>query len=148
MKLSLSYSKLALNCQGVTLMGMGLYFVILRPPMLSEDLKFIQTNATTINDELPGLLIWLRMVFIVLGGYTFASGAFFSYFSIYQGNKQTNAGFITIIVTGVSSVGLMTAVNFMIDSDFKWLLLLFNVPWLTNLVLANPFRKKVAPDSL
>jgi hypothetical protein len=101
--------------------------------MLPEDFNFIHTNQTAINDELPGLLIWLKKVFIVLGGYIFTSGALFSYLSIHETNKQSNAWFITIIVAGVSSVGLMTAVNFMIDSDFKWLLLLFNVPWLTSL---------------
>jgi len=114
---------------------MGLYFVIVRPPMLPEDFNFIHTNETVINDDPPGLLIWLKKVFIVLGGYIVASGVLLLYLSLNETNKQTNAWFITTLIACVSSIGLMTVVNFVIDSDFKWLLLLFNVPWLTSLGL-------------
>ena len=74
MKQRQKYSKWALLVEGIILVGMGLYFIILRPPMLPEDFNYIHTNATTINDDLPGLLIWLKKVFIVLGGYIVASG--------------------------------------------------------------------------
>ena len=114
---------------------MGLYFIILRPPMLPEDFNYIHTNATTINDDLPGLLIWLKKVFIVLGGYIVASGMLLSYLALNEPNKQTNAWPVLILVACVSSIGLMTVVNFIIDSDFKWILLFFNVPWLISFSL-------------
>jgi hypothetical protein len=135
MKLTSNYAKLALLCQGIILIGMGLYVIILRPPVLREDLNFIQTNTTAINDGLPRLLLWLKKVFIVLGGYIFASGLLLSYLSMNETNKQTTGWIITIIVAGTSSIGLMTIINFMINSDFKWLLLFFNLPWLTSLGL-------------
>jgi len=128
MKQRQKYSKWALLVEGIILVGMGLYFIILRPPMLPEDFNYIHTNATTINDDLPGLLIWLKKVFIVLGGYIVASGMLLSYLALNEPIKQTNAWPVLILVASLSSIGLMTAVNFIIDSNFKWILLFFNVP--------------------
>jgi len=135
MKQRQKYSKWALLVEGIILVGMGLYFIILRPPMLPEDFNYIHTNATTINDDLPGLLIWLKKVFIVLGGYIVASGMLLSYLALNEPIKQTNAWPVLILVASLSSIGLMTAVNFIIDSNFKWILLFFNVPWLTSFSL-------------
>jgi len=40
-----------------------------------------------------------------------------------------------VALAGLASVGWMSAVNFVIDSDFKWLLLAFAVLWGFALVL-------------
>ncbi|HET6542641.1 MAG TPA: hypothetical protein VFG46_19265 [Chryseolinea sp.] len=141
MKQRQKYSKWALLVEGIILVGMGLYFIILRPPMLPEDFNYIHTNATTINDDLPGLLIWLKKVFIVLGGYIVASGMLLSYLALNEPIKQTNAWPVLILVASLSSIGLMTAVNFIIDSNFKWILLFFNVPWLTSFSLTLSSNK-------
>ena len=141
MKQRQKYSKWALLVEGLILVGMGLYFIILRPPMLPEDFNYIHTNATTINDDLPGLLIWLKKVFIVLGGYIVASGMLLSYLALNEPIKQTNAWPVLILVASLSSIGLMTAVNFIIDSNFKWILLFFNVPWLTSFSLTLSSNK-------
>ena len=141
MKQRQKYSKWALLVEGIILVGMGLYFIILRPPMLPEDFNYIHTNATTINDDLPGLLIWLKKVFIVLGGYIVASGMLLSYLALNEPIKQTNAWPVLILVASFSSIGLMTAVNFIIDSNFKWILLFFNVPWLTSFSLTLSSNK-------
>ena len=141
MKQRQKYSKWALLVEGIILVGMGLYFIILRPPMLPEDFNYIHTNATTINDDLPGLLIWLKKVFIVLGGYIVASGMLLSYLALNEPIKQTNAWPVLILVASLSSIGLMTAVNFIIDPNFKWILLFFNVPWLTSFSLTLSSNK-------
>ena len=50
-------------------------------------------------------------------------------------------------MAGISSIGLMVVVNFLIDSDFKWLLLAFAVPWACALVLYRfePGGNQLAP---
>jgi hypothetical protein len=40
-----------------------------------------------------------------------------------------------VAIAGISSIGLMVAVNFLIGSDFKWLLVSFSFPWAFALVL-------------
>ena len=35
---------------------------------------------------------------------------------------------------GISSIGSMTAVNFMIGADFNWVLLTFTLPWIIALI--------------
>ncbi len=34
-----------------------------------------------------------------------------------------------VTVAGLASIGWMAVVNFLIDSDFKWLILAFVLPW-------------------
>ena len=68
------YSATALVIGGAIAMALGLYFIFLRPPVLPEDLRFMGTSMTQLEASLPGLLIWLRRVFWVLGGYMFATG--------------------------------------------------------------------------
>jgi hypothetical protein len=42
-----------------------------------------------------------------------------------------------IALSSLTSIGWMTIVNFMIDSDFKWLLLAFNLPWILALIVSE-----------
>ena len=41
-----------------------------------------------------------------------------------------------VALASLTSIGWMAIVNFMIDSDFKWLLLAFNLPWIVALILS------------
>lgn len=116
-------------------MGFGLYFIFLRPPLLPEDLRFMGTSVTTIQASFPGLLMWLRRVFLVLGGFMFTTGVLTCYLSLSSFPQWGPGAAAIAALTGLTSIGWMTAVNFMIDSDFKWLLLAFNVPWVLALVL-------------
>lgn len=110
-------------------MGIGFYFIFLRPPLLPEDYSYIGTSEA-INNDIPGLVVWLRKVFIVLGGYIFSAGLLMPSLEMNNGQeKRTPSLFIVILVTGLSSIGLMTIINFIIDSDFKWLLLVLALPW-------------------
>jgi hypothetical protein len=60
-------------------MDLGLYFVFIRPPLLSEDPRFIGASLDEIQSAIPGLLIWLRRVFWVMGGFMLASGLLTTY---------------------------------------------------------------------
>ena len=53
------------------------------------------------------------------------------------GFKAGRLGPLAVIaVSGFASIGWMAITNFVIDSDFKWILLAFALPWVTALVLS------------
>ena len=129
------YSATALALGGAILMMLGLYFVLLRPPLLPEDPRFMGTSLAQIQMSVPGLLIWLRRVFWVMGGYMFASGLLTFYVALTSFRDRVGGAVGVVAISGLSSIGLMAAVNLMIASDFKWLILSFVVPWVLAMAL-------------
>ena len=120
---------------GVILMGMGIYFGFVRPPLLPEDLRYMGASLAQIQTTLPGLELWLLRVFRVLGGYMFATGLLTVYVAA-TGFRTGELGAVAVVsVTGLTSIGWMASTNFVIDSDFKWLLLAFTLPWAVALTL-------------
>ena len=101
-------SWLIIHC-GVWLVGLGLCFIAVRPPLLPEDTRFMGSSLAQVQASVPGLEGWPTKMFTVMGG--FMAGA------------------------GVLTVALMSATNFALDSDFRWLLLAPAVIWLAGLVL-------------
>ena len=63
-------------------MILGLYFVFLRPPLLPEDPRFMGTTLEEVQASAPGLQIWLRRVFWVMGGYMFSTGLLTCYVAV------------------------------------------------------------------
>ena len=129
------YSALILSLSGFILTGMGLYFIFVRPPLLPEDFRYMGLTSRNVDNNMPGILNWLQKVFWVMGSYIFTAGVFTIYISRTSFLTRLPASFIIITLTWISSIGAMTVVNFIIASDFKWLLLLFNLPWVTALIL-------------
>ena len=114
---------------------MGLYFIFLRPPLLPEDLRYMGSALQNINDNIPDLANWLQKVFWVMGGYIFTTGLLTVFISLTSFRQRLPGAFIIVALAGISSIGSMTVVNFMIGSDFKWLLLIFTLPWAIALIL-------------
>ena len=112
---------------------MGTYFVLLRPPLLPEDLRYI--GSTLQNENIAGLPNWLQKVFLVMGGYIFTTGLLIVFISFTSFRNRTPGSFITVALAGITSIGSMTVVNFIINSDFKWVLLIFALPWAIALML-------------
>ena len=129
------YSATALTIGGAIAMALGLYFVFLRPPVLPEDLRFVGTSMTQLQARMPGLLPWLRRVFWVLGGYMFATGLLTSYAAVTVFRARARGAAGVVALAGLASVGWMAVVNFIIGSDFKWLLLSFVILWALALAL-------------
>lgn len=78
---------------------------------------------------------WLARVFGVLGGYLFATGLLTVYVAT-TGFRAARPGATAIVaISGLASIGWMAISNFLIDSDCKWLLLTFTLPWLVALAL-------------
>ncbi|QNM96771.1 hypothetical protein [Chitinimonas koreensis] len=128
-------SSLALALGGVILIGLGLYFIFIRPALLPEDPRFMGTTLEQIRSNFPGLLLWLPRVFWVMGGYMVSSGLLTFHLARTSFCSRTAGAAWVAALSGLSSIGLMVVVNFLIDSDFKWLLLAFTAPWLAALWL-------------
>ena len=134
------YSATALALGGAILMLLGLYFVLLRPPLLPEDPRFMGTSMAQIQLSVPGLLIWLRRVFWVMGGYMVATGLLTFYVALTSFRARVRGVAGVVAISGLTSIGLMAAVNLLIASDFRWLILSFVVPWALALALYRSER--------
>ena len=136
-------SSILMALNGAILMGLGLYFVFIRPPLLPEDPRYMGATLTEIQTTLPGLLIWLRRVFWVMGRFMFATGLLLLHMA--QTTFRTHSMSVRLVISlaALSSIGWMAVVNFLIDSDFKWLILSFNLPWMIALILSWGERRQI-----
>ena len=53
---------------GASMILIGAYFIFVRPPLLSEDLRYMGTSREQLQAIVPKLVLWLGWVFTVLGG--------------------------------------------------------------------------------
>ena len=128
-------SSILLIMAGVTLIGVGLYFIFLRPPLLPEDMRYMASPAAQFDILRPRLEAWLTHVFRVMGGYVFATGVLAVTLAATSFRAHQKGAAIGALIGGAASIGWMAAVNFMIDSDFKWVLLGMALLWACSLVL-------------
>jgi hypothetical protein len=113
---------------GVWLVAQGLYFILLRPALLPEDVRFVSSSLDVIR-AIPRLVEWLNRVFTVVGGFMVAVGVLT--LTIARSLPRPVLAHTTALaLAGVFSVGLMCFVNFQIDSDFKWVLAVPAAAWL------------------
>ncbi len=117
-------------------MSMGIYFSFLRPSLLPEDTSYMGTSLTQVQSALPRLLPWLNRVFGVLGGFMFATGLLTVYVAATGFRIGRPGATAAVAVAGLASIGWMAITNFLIDSDFKWLLLAFALLWVVALALS------------
>jgi hypothetical protein len=134
------YSATVLALGGAILMILGIYFGLLRPPLLPEDPRFMDTTIAQVQASVPGLLIWLGRVFWVMGGYMFSTGLLTFYVALTSFRVRARGAAVIVAISGLTSIGLMAAVNWMIASDFRWLILSFVVPWALALALYRSER--------
>ncbi len=134
------YAASFLTLGGFLLAGMGIYFVFLRPPLLPEDSNYIGLTSSAIQNSIPGLSVWLQKVFWVMGGYILATGLLTMYIAQTSFRTRTRGAFNIVLIAGITSIGSMTIINFILQSDFKWVLLAFTIPWFLALILYS-FKK-------
>ena len=128
-------SSIVLIMAGVTLIGVGLYFILLRPPLLPEDIRYMALPPAQLDILRPRLELWLTHVFRVMGGYVLATGVLTVTLAATALRAHQDGAAIGALIGGAASIGWMAAVNFMIDSDFKWVLLGMALLWACSLVL-------------
>ena len=67
-------SAVLLALSGTLLIGVGYYFLVLRPTLLPEDIRYMNLTAAELQSFGPRLSAWLTHVFRVMGGYVLATG--------------------------------------------------------------------------
>ena len=122
-------SILVLTLGGLVIIGLGLYFALLRPPLLDEDARFMGSSREAIEGAVPGLAGWLRWVFAVVGGFMAASGLLTVYVANTALRARSAGGRWVIAISGLVSIGWMAVVNVMIGSDFEWPLVTIAMLW-------------------
>jgi hypothetical protein len=128
-------SSIVLIMAGVTLIGVGLYFILLRPPLLPEDVRYMALPAAQLDILRPRLEPWLTHVFRVMGGYILATGVLAVTLAATAFRAHQKGAVIGALIGGSASIGWMAVVNFMIGSDFKWVLLGMALLWACSLGL-------------
>ncbi len=108
--------------------------MLVRPPLLPEDLRFLGSSAIQVEALLPRLTSWLGNVFTVMGGFMAGSGVLTVFVSMRAVPQNLSGTGATLVLTGALTVAIMSATNFALGSDFKWLLLVPAVAWLLGLV--------------
>ncbi len=132
---SWTLSSILLAAAGSTLVVTGLYFILVRPPLLAEDVRFMALPAAQFDAVKPALESWLAHVFQVLGGYVFATGVLTITLAATAFRAHHWAAAAGALIGGTASIGWMAYVNFVINSDFKWVLLGMASLWGSSLVL-------------
>ena len=128
-------SSIVLVIAGLALVGTGLYFIIIRPPLLPEDYRYMALNAAQLDPVRPRLEPWLAQVFEVMGGYILATGVLTITIAATSFRQHDRVAALGVLIGGAASIGLVAAVNFAIDSNFKWALLVIALVWTCSLVL-------------
>lgn len=129
------YSASLLTLGGFLIAAMGFYFVFFRQPLLPEDLRYMNSTLSVVQNNSPDLSVWLQKYFWVIGGYIFTTGLLTIYVAQTSFRTRTHGAFIIVLIAGITSIGAMTMVNFILQSDFRFVLLAFTLPWIFSLIL-------------
>ena len=119
---------LVVSC-GLWHVGLGLYFFFVRPTLLPEDLRYIGVDAQVLYAAAPRLGVWLAKVFTVVGGFMAGAGVLIAYVGWKVMPLRTRGMTAALALTGTLTLVLMSAVNFALQSDFRWLLALPAIAW-------------------
>jgi hypothetical protein len=125
---------------GIWLIGLGLYFIFLRPTLLPEDLRYMGTSPGEIQSAMPGLERWLRRVFTVMGGFMTGAGVLTILVAMNASAAREKWTWIVLALAGLFTVATMSLTNFQLNSDFKWLLLIPSLLWIMGLVFLRMKR--------
>lgn len=120
---------------GVWQIGLGLYFIFLRPALLPEDLRYLGTDLQALMAAAPHLASWLSKVFMVMGGFMAGAGVLVAYLGWEVMATRPRWTTPMLALLGLLTLGLMSGVNFALNSDFRWLLVVPPVVWAAALLL-------------
>ncbi len=135
MKSTHPVSRWMLTACGVWLVALGVYFIFLRPALLPEDPRFMGTTLEQLRLSAPGLEAWLQKVFTVMGGFMAGAGVLTVLVATVAMPLRAKGTSWALAIAGALTVVLMSATNFALHSDFRWLLLLPALVWLAGLVV-------------
>ena len=125
--------KVFLVC-GLWLVALGVYFVLLRPALLPEDPCYIGLSLEALRSAALGLERWLGQVFNVMGGFMIAAGVMTALVAWRLAARRERGTLVALAVAGAIGVAMRSATSFLLQSDFRWLLLAPVALWLFGLV--------------
>lgn len=114
---------------GLWLVALGAYFVFVRPALLPEDPRFIGVSLQRLREVVPGLEAWLRIVFTVMGGFMAGAGVLTVFLARAAVPVRLRGAGWALVLAGLPTVVLMSAMNFTLHSDFRWVLLVPVLLW-------------------
>jgi hypothetical protein len=138
-------SMLLLVVAAIMLIGTGAYFLFLRPALLPEDVRYMGLSAVQIDGVRAPLESWLTQVFRVMGGYVLATGVLAMALALTSFREYRLEAGLGVLIGGAASIGWMSAVNFLINSDFKWVLLCMALIWAASVILFWIERRAARP---
>jgi hypothetical protein len=100
-----------LTACGVWLVGLGLYFIVLRPALLPEDPRFMGTTLAQIRTAVPGLESWLKKVFTVMGGFMTGTGVLTVFVATAAMPPRLKGTSWAMALAGALTVALMSRVT-------------------------------------
>ena len=120
---------------GVWQVGLGLHFIFVRPALLPEDVRYMGADLQALLATAPRLSGWLDKVFTVMGGFMAGAGALTAYLGWAVMPLRLRGTMTVLVSAGALTLGLMSAVNFVLHSDFRWLLVLPPIGWAAAVLL-------------
>jgi hypothetical protein len=79
--------------------------------------------------------VWLRIVFTVMGGFMVGAGVLTVFLARTAVPARLKGTGWAIALAGLPTVVLMSAMNFVLHSDFRWVLLLPALIWVVAVAL-------------
>ncbi len=104
-KTSWPLSSIALVIAGILLVGTGVYFIFLRPPLLPEDVHYMALTAAQLEPVGLRLEQWLTHVFWMMGGYLLATGILAITLALTSFGKHSLQAAIGVPFGGAASIG-------------------------------------------
>ena len=134
-------SRFLLTACGIWLIGLGLYFMFQRPPLLPEDVRYMGTSLAEIHSAAPGFERWMHRVFTVMGGFMTGAGVLTVAMARTASAERATGNTMALALAGVLTVGTMSVTNFQLDSEFKWLLVFPALLWVIGLALPTVMKR-------
>ena len=130
---------------GFWYIGLGLYFIFVRPALLPEDVRYTGADLQALQMVAPQLGDWLGKVFTVMGGFMVGAGVLVAYFGWTTMPSRPRGATPMLALVGALTLVLMSAVNFALHSDFRWLLTAPPLAWAAALA-AYELRERRRPS--
>ena len=130
-----------LRLLGLYQLALGGWFMVLRPPLLPEDLRYVGQTSTDLRS-------WLDLVFNVMGGQMAAFGCALILVTLCDLNGLTRVGRALLLSSGAFSAVLMAYTNFVLGSDFRWALLIPVALWIAFGAIVLSDRRVLPPSDV
>ena len=110
----------AITCVlGVLTLGVGVYFLILRPALLPEDIRHTGIDPNTLP---PAFVDWLGIVFSTWGGFIAGFGITILGIGVFMLSGRAVWLYLGIAVGVLVAFGRFLLSNIIINSDSLWLI--------------------------